>query len=446
MNALPATLAAVGLLVAPLGEAQDALFAGPMPAYSELRDVAVWLQTRRPAQVVLRYHPEGRPEAARVAGPLPTNEASDLIAVFAIGELEPGTRYRYDLEIDGTRVERPWPFGFRTQAPWAFRSDPPDFTAMLGSCAYVNDPERDRSSSPFGGGYGIFDSMAALSPDLMLWLGDNVYLRSFDLATPAGIAARYRYTRAAPELQRFLAATHHYATWDDHDFGPNDSDGSFQLKDAALDVFTRYWPGVRYGMPGTPGVFRLVRYADVAFFLLDDRYHRKPNAWPAGPDKRLLGEAQLQWLKEALVSVSATFRVIVLGNQFLRDTGHESFQAYADRQELFDWIRDRRLEGVLLVSGDRHMTELKRLERPSAYPLYEYTSSPLTSTPYTPPPGGAEATNPLRIPGTLLSERNFGTIRMEGKPAERRLVLRAHDIEGRVRWERVITRAELSLP
>lgn len=434
-----------GLLATP-AQAADALLSGPMPAYSEQRDVAIWLQTRDEARVELVYQPENDPGASRRSGPVSTSASGDHVAVFALGGLEPGTRYSYEVEIDGARVTRPWPFRFRTQPHASFRTEPPDFTVMVGSCAYVNDPEWDRASSPFGGGYGIFDAMARTPSDLMLWLGDNVYLRSADLATPAGIGARYRHTRAAPELQRLLASTHHYALWDDHDYGPNDGDGSFMLKDAALDIFARYWPAVRYGMPGIPGTFRLVRYGDVAFFLLDGRYHRKPNAWPAGPDKRMLGAAQMNWLKEALVSAGAAFRVLVLGNQFLRDAPGESLQAYADSQELLDWIAERRLEGVVLLSGDRHMTELKRLERPGAYPLYEYTSSPLTSTPYTPPAGSPEAENLLRLPGTLLSERNFGTLRFEGRPDARQLVLRAHDAEGRVRWERVVTRQELSLP
>jgi phosphodiesterase/alkaline phosphatase D-like protein len=64
---------------------------------------------------------------------------------------------------------------------------PRDFRVAFGSCAYVNDPPFDRSSrpsGPYGGGYAIFDSIARMKPDMMLWLGDNIYLRDADVGSP----------------------------------------------------------------------------------------------------------------------------------------------------------------------------------------------------------------------------------------------------------------------
>ena len=39
----------------------------------------------------------------------------------------------------------------------------------------------------------------------------------------------------------------------------------------------------------------------------------------------------------------------------------------------------------MFLSGDRHFTELLKVERPGTYPLYEFTSSPLTSRPWANP-------------------------------------------------------------
>ena len=116
----------------------------------------------------------------------------------------------------------------------------------------------------------------------MLWLGDNVYLREVDWWSEEGIAYRYGHNRAEPALQPLLAAVPHYATWDDHDYGPNNSDRSYVLKGAALETFTRYWPAAARGLPGVPGVFTQFQWGDVEFFLLDDRYHRAPER-RAGP-------------------------------------------------------------------------------------------------------------------------------------------------------------------
>src|SRR5688500_13515381 len=169
-----------------------------------------------------------------------------------------------------------------------YRTDPPAYTVAIGSCAFVNEVPYDRAGDPYGGGYEIFESIAARRPDAMVWLGDNTYLREVDWDSPDGIAYRYAHTRSLPEIQRLLAIAPHYATWDDHDYGPNDSDRSYVLKSVSLNTFRRYWPNVTAGLPGVPGVFTRFQLADVEFFLLDDRFHRTPNRAPADSSRTLL--------------------------------------------------------------------------------------------------------------------------------------------------------------
>lgn len=424
----------------------DALLSGPMPAYADLRETAVWLQTRYPAEAQLRFHPEGRPAEARLTKVVRTDEREDFVAVFTLAELEPGTRYAYEVYLDGRAVTRPYAFGFRTQALWRWRTDPPDFTAMFGSCAYVNDPAYDRPGTPYGSDHQIFRAMAARKPDLMLWVGDNVYTREVDFAAPSGIRYRYRHDRALPELQPFLAATHHYATWDDHDYGPNDSDGTFPLKDVSLEVFKRYWPNVAYGLADTPGVFHKFQWSDAEFFLVDDRYYRSPERLPDGPHKTMLGRAQMDWLKASLAASQATFKVVVVGSQALNplSTSEAWVEFPAERTELLDFIRDQRVAGVLFLSGDRHRTELIRIERPGAYPLYDFTSSPLTAGTAT--PRGAEVDNPHRVAGTQLVEHSFAELRFEGKPDARKVRLSAYDTNGTMKWEQVIAAGDLAFP
>jgi alkaline phosphatase D len=448
-----------------------ALHAGPMLGYTALREASVWVQTTGAAEVTLRYWPEGAassvtpprlpgPQGASPA-PLPSPQAAargtitqrttsdrDFAATFVLSGLEPGTRYAYEIVVDGKAVPTKEPRRFSTQPLWQWRTQAPDFTAMIGSCLYVNDTPYDRPGTPYGSEHEILLAMAAQKPDLMIWLGDNTYTREVDYDTPAGLRYRYRHDRALPELQPLLAAAPHYATWDDHDFGPNDSDGSFALKEAALGVFTRYWPAPSYGMPGTPGVFQKFAWSDVDFFLLDDRYHRKPNAWPAGPDRRMLGLPQMRWLQESLVASRATFKVVVLGNQVVNPLpGAEALTRFpVEYNELVDFLRTAKVEGVLFLSGDVHHTELMKVQPEGLYPLYDFTSSPLTAGTFMPRTGTPEFDNPARLPGTLLGEHSFGTLRVEGARGARRLILRAHDKAGAVKWTHTIERAELAFP
>ncbi|MGB3542024.1 alkaline phosphatase D family protein, partial [Rubrivirga sp.] len=309
----------------------------------------------------------------------------------------------------------------------------------------------DRPGDGYGGPTTIFGEIDALDPDLMLWLGDNTYLREVDWWSAEGIDYRFRHSRAEPELQPLLASAAHYATWDDHDYGPNDSDRSYVLKDAALDTFTRFWPSASRGISGVPGVFTHFQWADVDFFLLDDRYHRSPNNAPDG-ERTILGRVQMQWLLDALTSSRAPFKVIANGGQILNPI--EVFETYAniapaERQFLLDEIARREIDGVVMVSGDRHHTELMRLERPGTYPLYEFTSSPLTAgaSTYALREDSPEFVNPLRVEGTLVAGvRNFGTLTVEGERTDRTMTMRTYDLEGALLWKQSVRARDLQTP
>jgi len=439
-------LALVVLLTPTPSSAQPPLHAGPMLGYVTLREAAIWVQTARSATVQLRFFPEAQPTWARLTPPLLTREEEDLATTVVLAGLEPGTRYRYELYLDGELVERPYPLAFATQPLWQWRTDPPDVTVLFGSCAYINEAPYDRPGAPYGGDFHIFETMAATPAELMLWLGDNVYTREVDFHTPRGIAARYRHDRALPQLQRLLAAMPHLAIWDDHDYGPNDSDRSYHLRGASLAVFARYWPAIQLGLPEVPGVFQQFSLADVDFFLLDDRYHRTPNRAPRDATSTMLGAGQLQWLKEALAYSRARFKVVALGNQVLNpSTRFEGLVHYpGDYEGLLEFIRAARIEGVFFISGDRHHTELIRVQREGMYPLYDFTSSPLTAGPRRMRDDDPENANPHRVPGTLLQERSFGSLTFEGRGDERRVVLRARAADGTLRWERTIPARDLT--
>ena len=426
------------------------LRSGPMLGAAEIQDAAIWLQTHHPCRMQLRYWPEGKTESARLSPEILTSTEGDHIARFDLSSLDFGTRYRYELYANGQLVPLKGDPAFSTQPMWRWRTDPPDLRVALGSCAYINDPPFDRPGTPYGGGLHIFDTVAEQAPDLMIWLGDNVYYREADWLTEAGLRSRFAHSRSASGLQRLLAATAHYATWDDHDYGPNNSDRSYRLRREALDVFEDYFPNPPLGNGEIPGVFFRFEWADVEFFVLDNRYHRAPNQLPPGPEKVMFGPEQMRWLRDALVSSLSTFKVVVSGNQMLNPWLHspswqEMWTLYPEeRQSFLDFLAAAKVEGVLFLSGDRHHTELLKIERPDLYPLYEFTSSPLTAGTAS---GDREQDNPARVQGTLVTKtRNFGLLDVEGPADDRRMILRTLDGQGQELWRHVIHHSELTLP
>jgi alkaline phosphatase D len=437
--------AAAGAVILALAAA-CALVASPaaarlvvMHGYADLTSATLWIQADAPATIVVSWRPDGdagqrRVELAAVAG-------NDNVVVARLTGLKPGAGAAWRVEAGADRRDG----AIRAQPWWAKPADAKDLTFAIGSCFFLADPDPLWPGTDYGGGFGVFDAIAASKPDLMLWLGDNLYLQPPDLLDPSSMAMRYRRQRGFEPLQSLLTATSHIAIWDDHDYGPNDSDASFVLKGETLKLFQRYWPNPSFGLPDVAGTFGVARYGDVWFFLLDDRYSRSPNRWPDGPDKSMFGARQMEWLKQALVSAPrSAIKFVAGGSQFWnRATRFEGWHHFATERATFaEWLLREKIEGVLFLSGDRHFGELLKVERPGAYPLYEFTSSPLTSRP-PPKVDAAERGNPDLVPDTLVARRQFGLLRVTGPGNDRRIAFEARDTEGRLLWRRDIRATDL---
>lgn len=417
---------------------------GPMLGYSTHREVAIWVQTLDDAQIQYRYWDVENPDEQWISPAALASEDWEYIVEMTLTGLEPGRTYGYELLVDGRPVVVDWPLEFVTQPLWEWRTDPPEFSVALGSCNYVNDAEWDRPGEAYGSGYEIFETIRQADPELMIWLGDNTYLREVDWDSRAMIFERHAHSRALPQLQPLLGSVHHYATWDDHDYGPNDADRSYVGKGWALEAFTAFWSNPTWGLPEVDGVFGQFGWADVDFFVLDERYYRSPREAPNDATKTMLGEAQLEWFIDALTASRAPFKVVISGSQFVNDAAHyETWARYEhERRVILDAIVERRIEGVVFVSGDRHHAELLRREEEGLYPIVDLTTSPLTAG-----LGDArhEQENPLRVPGTLVTdERNFAMLHFSGPRTERVMTMELRTADGEVRWSHTVSAAELS--
>jgi len=421
------------------------LKSGPMVGYGEMTEVMLWVQTTQEANVQFRYWETSRPSARKLSPVVRTSAARAYVAHVLINELPPGKQFGYELLIEGKPVPRPYPLRFQTQALWQWRTDPPDFTVAFGSCLYINETQWDRPGTPYGSDYEILTLLAAKKPDLMLWLGDNTYYREIDWNTETGLRHRWNHTRAVPELQPLLGAAHNYAIWDDHDYGPDDADRSYRLKAEALENHKLFWANQTYGTPDIKGVFGRFEWNDVEFFLLDDRYHRSPSDARDDANKTMFGKDQFQWLKDAMVSSRAIFKIVANGNQILNPAvGGETFYNYRhEYSDLMQFIRDQKISGVVFLSGDRHLSELIVLRDSTFYPLYDYTNSSLTAGLST----YKDTDNTAVVPGTLVNDaHNFGILRFSGPRKNRKLVMECWDYKDNLRWTVEVRAEELRPP
>ncbi len=424
-----------------IGQTKNAvLVSGPMLGHTDTRSALLWMQF---AEGVTSANVSYRKKQGVSATKLVTNrlEGSEFnTTVFTLGGLEPGTRYVYYVRAGNEK--RILDSGeLSTQQLWQLRTPPPDFTILSGSCAYFNEPPYDRPGTPYGqNDSAIFYHMGREKADLMIWLGDNWYTREVDYHSTWGLYYRASRDRQMKVMAPLLRNMPQYAIWDDHDYGPNDADKSFHLKESARNVFKSYWANPSYGH-NQQGIYTRFSFNDVDFFLLDDRWWRsndrmkdsvdgKPN-----PEKEMFGKEQMDWLKNSLLHSntkgSTSFRVIVTGSQILNQASRwDAFRRFpTEYNELMDFLQANKIKGVIFMTGDRHHSEVIRLDRAGNYPLYDITVSPLTSG--AAKTTGAEANNPGRISKEIV-EQNYGRLRVSGEPKNRRLTVEFVGINGKV--------------
>ncbi|NQW29734.1 MAG: alkaline phosphatase family protein [Ignavibacteria bacterium] len=421
---------------------------GPMVGHVDMREARVWVQLNKESDVSMKYRDVENSRVFQSATVRAVQQSGFAVTLIA-DSVEPGRTYAYDIHINNRPLTPVNTQRFKTQPVWKHRADMyPSRLIAFGSCFYVNEPgyerfNREGAEQGYGSNYEIVESINKMKPDAMLWLGDNVYLREPDWNSRSGILKRYSHTRALPQLQPLLASTPNYAIWDDHDYGPNDGDRSFVLKQDALDIFKTFWPNPSYGVDDKPGTTSSFEMIDVQFLLLDDRYYRQPNERTDKPPT-ILGDHQVEWLIDALCSSTATFKIVCVGSQFLTsNVKSESFaRAPVERQRIIDAITANKINGVLFLSGDIHASEFSKLDRPGAYPLYELTCSPLTAGVST---KLAEYENTNRVDGSVFAENNFGSIMVNGPKGDRMLTLRIYNVKGGAEWTRIIREAELRI-
>jgi alkaline phosphatase D len=405
--------------------AQPRVISGPMLAGVELRDVRVWTEVSSDVKsVAVRYSVSGQSTTTQIDYKGALGNAFNPITL-TIGGLEPNTTYDYSIYVNGKKTDRGG--SFTTKELWQWRKPAPDFSFLTGSCSYFNEPQYDRPGKPYGQDSSIFEPMAREKADFMLWLGDAWYTREVDYNSEWGLWNRASRDRSLAILQPFWKAMPHYGIWDDHDYGPNNSSKSYILKETSRDVFRAYFPNPSAGENGQ-GIYTVVSHHDVDLFLTDGRWWRSEdrdrdsiNGQP-NPNKRMLGVQQMEWLKNSLLYSNAPFKIIAMGSQVLNDVSpYDKWTDFpVERQELLDFIRAYKINGVLFMTGDRHHSEVIKMDRLGTYTLYDITVSPLTSG--THKFDGPEAKNPLRVFG-LDQKNNYGRIRVSGPRGARKLAV-----------------------
>ncbi|HEX8570189.1 MAG TPA: alkaline phosphatase D family protein [Caulobacteraceae bacterium] len=344
-----------------------------------------------------------------------------LLACAAAGALlacTPTQRAGPRVEVAPPSPERPAVSAESTPV----RGDPPPLPAAdrvltriaLGSC------NEETKQIP------IFAAIEAAKPDLFLYLGDNVYgdAKPGDTVLPE-LRQAYEDLAFNAHFSAFNMAVPMLATWDDHDYGASDGDGTFVGREVSEKLFETFWGAAALGGEH-PGVYGARTFGPpgkrVQVIMLDTRFFRSPfkrgEPLPSGretyapdpdPAKTMLGEAQWAWLAEEL-SKPAEVRLLVSSVQVLTES--HAFDSWrplpVERERLYRTIRESGAKGVVLLTGDQHVGALFRKAGAIPYPLHELSTSALNMPSRNPDP----TIGPTQV-GPIYAPENFGLVEID---------------------------------
>lgn len=263
----------------------------------------------------------------------------------------------------------------------------------------------------------LWTEVEANNPDLWIWLGDNVYADTEDMAK---MKADYDLQKSHSDYQSLIATTDVIGIWDDHDFGGNDMGKEYPMKDESRDLLFNFLD-VPKANPAwkRKGAYQAYEYQvdskKFKIILLDARFFRDSLKWTFDPktaqineEGTILGEEQWQWFEQQISDATVDLFIVGSGIQVL--TENHRFEKWAnfpkERKRMLDLITEKVEVPLLFLSGDRHISEVSKLDLEGYnFPLYDLTSSSLTN------PWGEESpeANDLRV-GNITYPANFAVM------------------------------------
>lgn len=282
-----------------------------------------------------------------------------------------------------------------------------DFTIAFGSC------DNQRLNNPF------WEEIVSLQPNVWIWGGDNVYADTDNMRKMKRI---YKKQKNDKGYKKLIKTTPILATWDDHDYGKNDAGVEYKMKKESQQLFLDFLDvPVNSVRRKQEGVYHTQTFntsnGSVKVIVLDTRFFRteltdgtngqryQPNTYNKGT---VLGNAQWQWLTNELTNSTATFTVIVSSIQFLsKEHGFEKWGNFPHEvDKLYNLIKKATNTNVVLLSGDRHISEFSKTTIADVhYPIIDFTSSGLTHV-YS---SYSHEDNMYRV-GNVVNSLSYGTL------------------------------------
>jgi alkaline phosphatase D len=464
----------------------------------------VWARADRPSRMRVEFATSdsfGQPLGAVFADALP---GSDLTAKAGLEELPPGQEIFYRIAMQN--LAEPAIIG--EPLVGRFRSVPAD----------RRDVSFCWSGDTCGQGWGIDEALGGMRtyatmlehrPDFFIHSGDNIYadgpivaevklkdgavwrnLVTEEKSKPAESLAEfwgnYKYNLLDKNVRSFNAEVPILTQWDDHEVTNNwwpeeelirdehkrkgyGERYMLELAARAARAFHDYMP-LRASAAEPGRIYRRVAYGPLLdIFMLDMRSYRGPNGENRqsiyGPDSYFLGPPQIAWLKRALKTSTATWKVIAADmpiGLYVAYDGDRKFGSEAVAQgddgpplgreleiaDLLAFVKREGIRNTLWLTADVHYTAAHRYDPSRARfqdfePFWEFVSGPIHAGTFGPNtldltfgPEVVFEKAPSKADGLNLPPsagmQFFGHVRIDGKTEQLTVTLR--DVGDNALW------------
>lgn len=391
----------------------------------------IWSRTDRPARMLVEWSTtESFQNVRRVRGPQATGAVAYTARVDLTG-LPPGQRIFYRVQFEDLTDSR----NLSVPVGGSFLSAPREARDL--SFAWSADTVgQGWGINKEWGGLRMYDTLRRAEPDFFVHTGDTIYADSPvlpEIRLPDGTVWRnvvtpekskvaetldefrgnYTYNMLDDHVRRFNADIPQVVLWDDHEVKNNwypgmslDADDRYKQKSVrvlaanARRAFLEHSP-IRLSQARIQPIYRSCSYGPLLeVFAIDLRTYRGPNTSnrQSSPSAQTVhaGAQQLAWLKRALRSSTAAWKVIASDlpiGLIVRD-GATAFEAVANADagpplgremeiaELLRFMRQERIRNVIWITGDVHYAaahyyDPQRAQFKDFDPFWEFVAGPL---------------------------------------------------------------------
>jgi alkaline phosphatase D len=296
--------------------------------------------------------------------------------------------------------------------------------------------------NPEFGGMKIYETIRKLKPDFFIHSGDYIYAdapinsevklddgtiwknittaeKSKVAETLAEFRGNYVYNLLDENVRRFNAEIPQLVQWDDHEVRNNwyptqviADDERYKVKDISLlakrakQAFLEYTP-IQINFQDTQRIYRSFNHGkNLDIFMLDQRSYRGANSanrqTTASVETAFMGNSQIKWLKNKLLTSTATWKVIAsdmpLG--LIVADGKDKFENSSNGDgiplgreleiaDLLRFIKQKQIKNVVWLTADVHYAAAHYYDPNQAQfqdfkPFWEFVAGPLNSGTFRP--------------------------------------------------------------